>query len=416
MRIAYVVSRFPDPSETFVLRELNAVERRAGVELELFVLFPPKHPFVHPDAERWITRVHRASPAAALAGTLYWLVRRPLRMCGALASVLAGHWRKPDRLLRALIACTAGAAHARTMRRLRVDRIHAHFATYPALAAWLAGRLIDVPFSFTAHAHDIYVDQLHLDTLAGEARAIAAISEFNRSFLRPYVGDASTPIELVRCGVAPSLYAFRERTLPREGPVRAICVATLNELKGHAVLLEALARGGAELERLKLDLVGSGPLEADLREQVERLGLSERVRFHGTRSEVEVAQLLDRADLFVLASVVARNGRMDGIPVALMEALATGLPVVASRLSGIPELVRDGETGLLARAGDPDDLARALRELLGDPEAAVARARAGRELIEREFDIERSADRMLELFGIAHAHERAIASPPASTG
>jgi colanic acid/amylovoran biosynthesis glycosyltransferase len=401
VRIAYVVSRFPDASETFVLRELNAVERGAGVEVELFVLFPPKHPFVHPDAERWIARAHRASPAAALAGTLYWLIRRPLRMSGALASVLAGHWRKPDRLLRALIACTVAAAHARTMRRLRMGWVHAHFATYPALAAWLAGRLIDVPFSFTAHAHDIFVDQLHLKTLAREAAAIAVISEFNRSFLTPYVGDAGTPVELVRCGVAPSAYAFRERTLPREGPVRAICVATLNELKGHAVLLDALARGDGELGRLELDLVGSGPLEAALREQAARLGLGGRVRFHGTRSEVEVAELLDRADLFVLASVVAQNAQMDGIPVALMEALATGLPVVASRLSGIPELVRDGETGVLAEPGDAEDLARALCVVLGDPEAATARARAGRELIEREFDIERSAERMREIFARA---------------
>jgi len=417
VRIAYVVSRFPDPSETFVLRELNAVERRAGVEVELFVLFPPKHPFVHPDAERWLARAHRASPASAVVGTLYWIARRPLRTCGGLASVIAGHWRKPERLLRALIACASAAAHARTMRRLRIDRVHAHFATYPALAAWLAGRLIDVPYSFTAHAHDIYVDQLHLRTLAREAEAIAAISDFNRAFLEPYVGDARTPVELVRCGVVPAAYAFRERMLPRQGPVRAICVATLNELKGHAVLLDALARGGGELERLELDLVGSGPLEGALREQVARLGLAGRVRFHGTRSEVEVAELLDRADLFVLASVVAQNGRMDGIPVALMEALATGLPVVASRLSGIPELVRDGDTGVLAEPGDSGDLARALRGVLADPEAAMARARAGRRLIEEEFEIERSADRMLELFGANRVRAGAVAaSPPAPSG
>jgi colanic acid/amylovoran biosynthesis glycosyltransferase len=413
VRIAYVVSRFPDPSETFVLRELNAVDRRPGVEVELFVLFPPKDPFVHPEAQGWLGRAHRASPAAAVAGVLWWLGRRPLRTSGALASVLAGHWRKPGRLLRALIACAAAAAHARTMRRLDVDHIHAHFATYPALAAWLAGRLLDVPYSFTAHAHDIYVDQLHLATLSRGAKAIAAISEFNRSFLAPYVGDAQTPVDLVRCGVIPSAYAFRPRSLPVEGPVRAICVATLNELKGHAILLDALAGGGPELERLELDLVGSGPLEAPLREQVKRLGLERRVRFHGTRSEDEVADMLDRADLFVLASVVAGNGRMDGIPVALMEALATGLPVVASRLSGIPELVRDGETGLLAQPGDAADLARALRRVLSDPEAAMTRALAGRRLIEQEFDIERSADCMLALFGVEPAPSGDRAGTPA---
>jgi colanic acid/amylovoran biosynthesis glycosyltransferase len=399
VRIAYVVSRFPDPSETFVLRELNAVQRRDGIEAELFVLFPPKNPFVHPEAERWLARAHRSSPAAAARGTLWWLARRPVRMTRALASVLAGHWRKPSRLARALLACAAAAGHARTMRRLQIEHVHAHFATYPALAAWLAGRLLDIPYTFTAHAHDIYIDQLHLRTLVREAKAVATISEFNRAFLAPYGAGSETPIELVRCGVEPAAYAFRPRALPASGQVRAITVATLNELKGHAVLLDALAGGGADLARVQLDLIGSGPLEPALRAQVARLGLGQRVRFGGTRSEDEVARMLDQADVFVLASVVTASGWMDGIPVALMEALAAGLPVVASRLSGIPELIRDGETGLLAVSGDPMDLARALTQLLGEPEATIARARTGRRLIEQEFDIERSADTMLSLFG-----------------
>jgi len=401
VRIAYVVSRFPDPSETFVLRELNAVRARAGVEVELFVLFPPKEAFVHPDAVGWVDRLHRASPAGVVAGTLWWLGRRPLRTAGALASVLAGHWRKPDRLGRALVAFAVACAHARTMRQMGIERVHAHFATYPALAAWLAGRLLGIPYSFTAHAHDIYVDQLHLGTLVREAEAVVVISEFNRAFLAPYGVDQETPAQLVHCGVRPDSYRFRPRALPGQGPVRAICVATLNELKGHAVLLDAIAAGGTELERVQLDLVGSGPLEQALREQVGRLGLGERVRFHGTLAEDAVARMLDEADLFVLASVVAANGRMDGIPVALMEALATGLPVIASRLSGIPELVRDGETGVLVRPGDAGDLALALRGVLGDPGAAEQRARAGRLLIEEEFDIERSAERMLEVFGVS---------------
>ena len=295
------------------------------------------------------------------------------------------------------------------MRRCGIQHVHAHFATYPTLAAWLAGRLLDVPYSFTAHAHDIYIDQLHLATLVREAKAIAVISEFNRAVLERHAAGTETTVRLVRCGVIPSAYPYRPRVLPREGPVRAICVATLNEHKGHAVLLDALATGGPELERVQLDLVGSGPLEGALRARVARLGL-DRVRFHGTCSEEEVAKLLDEADLFVLASVVAPSGQMDGSPVALMEALAAGVPVIASRLSGIPELIQDGETGLLARAGDAGDLARAFRRLLGDPEAAIARAQAGRRLIEEEFDIERSADQMLELFGVVGGKPAAAAA------
>lgn len=401
MRVAYIVSRFPDPSETFVLRELNAVDKRDGVDVDLFVLFPPKDPFVHPEARRWLDRAHRASWGAAIGATLWWMARRPIATARALAATIAGYWRSPGRLARSLVAFTAAAAHARTMRRLGVQHAHAHFATYPALAGWLAHRLIDIPYTFTAHAHDIYVDQLNLPTLVREAKAIAAISQFNRAFLQRYEHGAPTPIEVVHCGVVPAAYAFRPRTLAASGPVHAICVATLNELKGHRILFEALATAGPELDRIIVDLVGSGPLEAQLRAQVSELGLDRRVRFHGTRSEDEVAEMLDRADVFVLPSVVAANGRMDGIPVALMEALATGLPAIASRLSGIPELVRDGETGLLAAPGDAADLARAMRDLLADPQAAAQRAQAGRRLIEQEFDIERSAELMLAFFGAA---------------
>jgi glycosyltransferase involved in cell wall biosynthesis len=401
VRIAYIVSRFPDPSETFVLREMNAVAARRDTEVELFVLFAPKHPFVHPDAERWIPRAHRSSLAGALGGTLWWLVRRPLTLLHALAEVTVSHARDPARLLRALVTCAVAAGHARTMRRLRIEHVHAHFATYPALAAWLASRLTGAPYSFTAHAHDIFLDQLHLRTLVREAKHVAVISEFNRAFLDPYRSGARTPVSVVHCGVAPASYPFRARIPPADGAVHALCVATLNEIKGHAVLLDALASGGEALERVELALIGSGPLEPALREQARRLGLDGRVRFLGTLEEPRVAAELGRSDLFVLASVAAPSGRMDGIPVALIEALAAGVPVVASRLSGIPELVRDGETGLLAEPGDARDLARAIAAVLEDPHAAAERARAGRRLVEAEFDIERSADAMLELFGTA---------------
>jgi colanic acid/amylovoran biosynthesis glycosyltransferase len=403
VRVAYVVSRFPDPSETFVLRELNGVDGRGATDVELFVLFPPKHPFVHPDAARWLDQAHRVGPGAAVTGLLAWLVTHPIRLIGAVGSVMRSFARSPRRLGRSLIAVAIAAAHARTMRRIGVEHIHAHFATYPALAAWLASRLLDVPFSFTAHAHDIFVDQLHLDVLVRDAAAVVVISDYNRAFLAPYsAGVGSDPV-LVRCGVDPAAYTFRPRTLASDGPVRAVCVATLNELKGHATLLQALASPAPAMQRVHLDLIGSGPLEAGLVAQVRRLGLQTRVRFLGTLSEPEVADVLEQAEIFVLASVVAANGRMDGIPVALMEALASGVPVIASRLSGIPELVRDGVTGVLVRPGDVDDLVAGFQRTLADPQVTCARAQAGRRLIEREFDIERSSEQMVSLFQSARA-------------
>lgn len=397
MRIAYVVSRFPDPSETFVLRELNRVDGRDGLDVELFVLFPPKDPFVHPDARRWMARAHRSSPLRAASGLAWWLARRPGTLLTSLGAVVRGYGRRPSRLLRALVTFAVAAGHARTMAAEDVRHVHAHFATYPALTAWLASRLTGVGYSFTAHAHDIFVDQSHLRRLVDDAAFVAVISDFNRQFLGRFDGASRTPVHVVHCGVDPDAYAFRVRPLPASGPIRAICVASLNELKGHRVLLDALASGRPGLERVHLDLVGSGPLEDELRRQADRLGIAERVHFLGTRTEDDVARLLDAAHVFVLASVPTPSGRMDGIPVAIIEALASGIPVVATRLSGIPELVRDGVTGVLATPGEPAALAAALERLLADPAAVAERAHAGRMLVEEEFAIERSAGRMAEL-------------------
>ncbi|HEX2087324.1 MAG TPA: glycosyltransferase [Solirubrobacteraceae bacterium] len=396
MTVAYVVSRFPHVSETFIVREMDGVEAQ-GIDVLPRSLFPPADATVHAAAERWVPRLRRPSAREGLVAIAAYALRRPATVARVVGAVVSGHARSPRVLVRALATLPLAAALARSFAADGVRHVHAHYATYPALAAWAARRLADVPYSFTAHAHDLYVDQSMLGAKVAEARFVVAISEFNRRFLEPYRGAGAPPVEVVHCGVDVTRTPFRERRPPASGPVRALCVASLQEYKGHRVLLDALAHGGPGLERLHVDCVGGGALRDELEQRAAELGLAERVRFLGPRREDDVAALFDRADLFVLPSVVARDGQMEGIPVALMEALAHGVPAVSTALSGIPELVRDGTTGLLARPGDAASLAAALRALLDDPEAAAARARAGRELVEREFDLAATSRRMAEL-------------------
>ena len=394
MKVAYIVSRFPHVTETFVVRELDGVDAAADLELELFSLFPTVDATLHPAARGWVAQLRRGSAGGALRGTAWWLCRRPRALLSAAAIVTRAFARKPRRLARALVTVAVASDHARTMRTLGVDHVHAHFANYPALAAWTVARLAGPSYSFTAHAHDIFRDQSFLPRLLADARFVVTISEFNREFLARY-NPGRTPVHVVHCGVDPVVWRPRPRAPPGHGAVRALCVASLEEKKGHRVLLRALAGGG--LERVELDLVGPGALRAELEALARELGLGDRVRFHGALPEPDVAALLDRADVFVLASVVERSGFMEGIPVALMEALATGVPVVATRLSGVPELVRDGDTGLLAEPGDAASLRTALERAIGDPDAARRRAAAGRALVEREFDAAASAARIAEL-------------------
>lgn len=308
-------------------------------------------------------------------------------------------------LARALATVPLAAAHARQARADALRHLHAHYATWPALSAWICHRLTGVSYSFTVHAHDLFVDPLFLGRRIDDAAFVVAISEYNRRLLAAYGGPGAR-IEIVHCGVDPARYRFRPRLPPPTGPVRALCVASLQEYKGHRYLLRALA-GSEALRRLSVDFVGDGELRETLAAEVRRLGLSDRVAFHGSLPEAEVSEMLDAADLFVLPSTIAADGQMEGIPVALMEALACGLCVVATRVSGIPELVRDGENGVLAEAGDVEDLRRALEEVLGGPDPVDPRR--GRELVEREFDIAETGRRMAALI-LAAARDQ-----PAST-
>jgi colanic acid/amylovoran biosynthesis glycosyltransferase len=401
MKLAYVVSRFPHVTETFILRELNAVATQPGIEAELLFLFPPVDPTVHSAARRWLDTARRPSLGEALRALLRSMRARPLRTLSSITLIVRGYVRHPRMLVRALATVPLAAAHAWHLRGLGVQHVHAHYATYPALAAWWCWRLADIPYSITPHAQDIFIDQSFLARKITDAKFVVAISEFNRDFLTPFGAGRRTPIHLVRYGIEPAAYRFRPRDVPADGPVRALCVASLREYKGHAVLFRALADAGERLARIELDLVGGGELRGELERLAERLGLGARVRFFGSRREHEVIEYLDHADLFVLPSIVDRNGCMEGLPNVLIEALACGIPVVTTRLSGIPELVVDGVTGALAEPGDPVSLQAALERVLKDPGGIRQWAEAGRAKVEEEFDIEDSSRRLAHLFRAA---------------
>jgi colanic acid/amylovoran biosynthesis glycosyltransferase len=410
-RVAYVTSRFPVVSETFIRREMDAVAAQ-GFDVTVLALFPTPPGPVHPAARPWLPRVRRVSPWDAAASLGWWLRRRPLRLLSSVGCVVRGYARSRA-LPRALVTLAVAASHARWVAGHEIERIHAHFATYGALSAWMIRRLTGTPYSFTPHAHDLFIDQAFLREKVRDADVVVAISDFNRRFLRRYGGDVTTPVRVVRYGLDVNRYMFRPRTPAARGPVRTLCIASLQDYKGHRVLLDALGLHGDGLERLTVRCIGEGPLRASLERRAAALGLADRVTFPGAMGEEEVLRELASADLFVLPSVVAPSGQMEGVPNALIEAMACGVPVVSTALSGIPELVRPGDTGVLVEPADAAALARGLRSVVDDPAGAAARNARARALVEDEFNIATTGAEMASILQFPPPHPGVRAAVPA---
>ncbi|MEO5940257.1 MAG: glycosyltransferase [Candidatus Limnocylindrales bacterium] len=402
VRVAYVMSRFPKLTETFVLDEMIAVERH-GAAVELFPLLRERTEQVHAEAVPWIPRAHYLAflSPAILASNVVLLVRRPRRYLGALGAMLHGTARSWNFLLGGIGIFPKVAHAALQMERLGVRHVHCHFANHPALAGFLVHRLTGIPFSFTAHGSDLNVDRTMLPQKIREAAFAVTISEANRRLIETTCGGPVPNLVVLHVGIDGRRFAPRSRSRAVGGPPlppRILCIGTLHEVKGQRHLIAAarlLAERGTAFE---LSFVGDGPDRAELEALAAEVPPVARVAFLGQLTRDRIVELLASADLLVAPSVPTAAGKREGIPVVLIEAMASGVAVVASHLSGIPELVEDGVTGLTVGPGDSAGLATAIQALLDDPDRRAALAAAGRRRVETEFDLDRNAARLVEMF------------------
>jgi glycosyltransferase involved in cell wall biosynthesis len=415
-RVAYLVSRFPLTTETFVVRELDRVARLEDMDVELLALFPAGDQIVHEEARRWAGRARRASLARGAVALVRELVRAPRAVARIVARVVVDHAREPRVLAKALVTTVLAFDHATTVRRRGVEHVHAHFATYPALTAWIIFRLTGVPFSVTPHAHDIFVSQAGLRTRLGAAAAVIAISEYHWRFLQRF---GATPQRLHRlgCGLDLRRYAFAPRELPGAGPVDVLCISSFRSYKGQRVLLGALALGGPALERLRVELIGAGPLLTACQALAAELGLEDRCVFSGARDQTYIQGRLAEAHVLVQPSLVQANGDTEGLPTTLIEAAACGVTMVGTRVAGVPELVEDGITGFLAEPASAEDLCRALVDVLAAREdGAVPMQRAARERVEARHDLDAVAGELAAVFRSAARAPGARSARPARRG
>ena len=371
--IGYVLKVFPRLSQTFVLRELLAHEE-AGARLHPFTLRQPRVEPIHQAVGRVRAPLHPAAPG------LHDLDQHACRI-------------------------------AEDVRRHGIGHLHAHFATSAAEVARRAARRAGISYSFTAHARDIFHDEVDESALArriGDAAFTVTVSEFNRRALRARFGAAAERVRVVRNGI--DLRAFVFQSPARRAPL-LLGVGRLVPKKGFSDLLHACALLRDAGTVFHCQLIGDGPLRGELETLCTQLDLDDRVRFRGALPERQVVQRIREASVLVVPCRLASDGDRDGLPTVLVEAMALGTPCVSTRIVGIPELVRHGETGWLADPDDPHGLAAGCAELLQCPSLRVRYALAARRHVERSYEVRRCAAELRSGFR-ASPHRQSVGASP----
>jgi colanic acid/amylovoran biosynthesis glycosyltransferase len=394
--LIYILDVFPADTLNFVYNEIRALEA-AGLPVEIFSLLPASFcPAEARDLAQRTTTLRPAPLGQVLAALVFYLLRCPWQLLRLLVTIpLDNRGRRADKAIRSLAHLLFGIYFAYRVRD-RHAHIHAHFAFKAATAGLAAARLNRQPFSFTAHGGaTVYPPKrFHLRSKIRAADFIVAISEFNRRMLQQVCPRyPAERIAVHRTGVRLEQFTYRDPP-QRSAPLRILCVASLRPIKNHEGLLAAagiLAQRGLDF---RLDLIGRAEprRQAQLETLAAQEGISERVRFLGVADHTTIARAYADADLFVLTS------HSEGVPVALMEAMASGTPVVAPRVTGVPELVTDGQTGLLADPGTPAEFAEQIMRLARDRELRQLLAHRARARIEAQYDISHNAQQLARLF------------------
>lgn len=397
-RLAYLVSRYPAVSHTFILREVLAL-RAMGFEIEVASINPP-------DAapEKW-TADERAEAARTLyvkssgkgrvvAAHLRWAAAHPMRYLAGLRFALSLAGADLKRLAYGVFYFVEAVLLADWMARRDLRHLHVHFATPAATVGLILTRVAPVTLSITVHGPDEFYDvsAYRLAEKIAGARFLCTIGWFARSqLMKLSAPEHWEKMEITPLGVDPE--QFRPRPFRDAPPVfEILCVGRLVPAKGQLILIHAVHAVRAAGKRVFLRIVGDGPDRSALERAADALGLRDDVRFEGAVNQDHIRTLYSSADLFALASFA------EGIPVVLMEAMATEVPCVSTRITGIPELIRDGVDGLLVSPSNHEELAGAILRLIDDPALRRSLGEAGRRRVISEYNLPRNIERLAEVF------------------
>lgn len=396
-RTAYILLWFPVSTETFIFREVENLGR-FGLPVIVYTLYGERQGLGREMAS-WQGPVHRLGLRGLpkmLSGLLHWLRREPRKVGAILRTALFRRWRGVEKTGENMWSLLTGFHLAREFEKDGIEHIHAPWANGPATAAWVAARLTGKPFSFTGRAWDIYPPDALIGVKVSEAALVRTETMANVRHLMQVTGADEAKFRVTYNGVP--LQAAGQAELAMRAPFHLLAMGRFVEKKGFEDLVQAVGILTARGVDVRLTLAGDGRLRRRLERLARQLGVADRVHFPGFLPYEAVSKAFMSADVFVMPCVVAGSSDRDGIPTVFLEALLHRVPVVTTAVSGIPELIRHGDTGLVVPEHDPEALAVTLAELLADRARAVELAERGRAQVLRQFDAERNHRDVLALY------------------
>src|ERR1044071_750500 len=382
-RFAYLFERFPSFGQTFCYREVEELDRQ-GIEPKIFSIRNPKGE----PAQDWDTRIAERVHYLPEEKELLEEVRRAAKKRKIGSEILGAldGWGRLTDFFRLYQAIYVGSR----LREMGVNHVHAHFAGMAARTAFWINRFFSITFSFTAHANDIFSPhhfEIGLDKLVDTALAIVTETDYAARFLRERFSHRADRIHRIYNGL--DFAEFRRADFSSTPPL-IVAVGRLIPKKGFGDLIRTCGLLTEPGQSLRCEIIGEGPLENELRRQIDEAHLQNNVVLAGAKVQTELRRRLAAANVFVLPSVIDPDGGMDNLPTVIMEAMATGLPVVSTTVGGIPEMVIESETGFLVQPGNTVAMTDAIQKVINDSSLAARLGRSGYERARAPFSIQKN--------------------------
>jgi len=402
-KIAFLLSQFPEMHETFILREFNG-QKEKGMNFEIYSYKPCRDRIIHPEAEELIKMTVYANPVP-LWSLLYIMARHPAGFLKALGYTLLSmlrrlHW--PLDMIKVMVIFLRSLYFARIMEQHHITHIHSHWATMPTTGAQMIAKMTGISYSFTAHAWDIYLnDKTELKQKIKNAEFAVTCTRANKSYIESLDGGSLGQKVFVNYhGVNLAKFSLRDEPgVRREALILAI--GRLVEQKGFEYLIKACGILKRRSIPFRCVIIGNGPLQAHFETLITNLGLKGYVELAGSVTQEDIRNYFRNADVFAAPCVISSDGDRDGIPNVLLEALSVGVPVVGTGVSGLPEVLVDGQTGVVVSARDERSLSRGLERVITRQVPVDQMVQNGRAKMEEDFDMYRNVE---ELIGIFEKH------------